>query len=228
MPDERDEGSPPKAKSPETKIGATPPAPTVPGQVIPAPTSQPLAGPSAAAQAATPSERPKKETPKDGVNREGAFADAVKEGHGPVGLQKEPATMTPTGSIPGRTVASPSGPVPISVVAGSEEKANEILKQQDPAARPKIAGQYKRLTEEDVSKMSGGELRAVAHDRGYTLPEGGNRTTRRRFLELQDKDESLKKGAGEGGKTASGTPDLRDSQTVFKADAGEKAKKDEK
>lgn len=55
-----------------------------------------------------------------------------------------------------------------------------------------VADDYKRIPRAQIETMGAAELKAVATDRGYQLPDqGGARTTRRRFIEAQNADSRL-------------------------------------
>lgn len=116
------------------------------------------------------------------------------QGPKPLGAQKQPAEFVANGSLPHKHVGSPSGPVPVSAVAGTSEEAEERLAEaqdQREASRRSAFAQDEVLPEEQVAKMSAAELRAVAQARGYDLPQAGARVTRTAFLRAQDADENL-------------------------------------
>ncbi len=105
----------------------------------------------------------------------------------PFGAQAAPANWATNGSLPVNQVASPSGPVPVSSLGLSPEDSLKKLTEQRDAQRPggRITSKYQPLSRNQVERMSGSELRAVAHDRGYEMSATGNRSTRRSFLDKQ-------------------------------------------
>lgn len=147
-----------------------------------------------------------KETPEGeerGSTRESAGhadeikPDAVSEGQGPVGLQAEEAAYARNGTIPAGFTASPSGPVPISSVARDPEEAKRRASETFEAYDKQLirSKEYEELSDEQIDRASGAELRAVAHDRGYNLgPIGGNRSTRARFRRAQAEDRGSSSG----------------------------------
>lgn len=109
----------------------------------------------------------------------------------PRGAQAQPSAFVSNGSLPVNMVASGSGPVPVSSVTSNPEDAARMAAESIKAHDDHVlrSGATK-LSRAQIESMSGAELRAVASDRGYDLGEqGGNRTTRRRFIEAQNKDE---------------------------------------
>jgi hypothetical protein len=107
-----------------------------------------------------------------------------------VGAQKEPAKWATNGSVPVNSIPSPSGPVPVGAVAMTAEEGEKVVEAYEEGARGAFASAATtRLSEEQVARMSGAELRAVAHQRGYDLELAGTRVTRTRFLKLQEKAE---------------------------------------
>lgn len=59
-----------------------------------------------------------------------------------------------------------------------EEEAEVILKSG-----------HKKISRSTIESMIGADLRAVAHDRGYDIGQGGTRTSRLRFIAAQNADE---------------------------------------
>lgn len=90
-------------------------------------------------------------------------------------------------------VASPTGPVPVSALVGTEEEGDELKE----ARREKIeeernhprAGDY--LDEETVEGLSGAERRAVARQRGYKVE--GRRISAEQFNKMQADDEFIER-----------------------------------
>lgn len=115
------------------------------------------------------------------------------------GLQTAPANFVTNGTVPATFVGSPSGPVPVSSVARDAAHARQLLKEaRESNDRVVLGAGYEKVSRDKIEKMSGAELRAVAYDRGYDLgQQSGSRSTRRRFIEAQNKDQRLE-GVEEG------------------------------
>jgi hypothetical protein len=110
--------------------------------------------------------------------------------------QKAPARFTSNGQIEENTVASPSGPVPVAVVARDQDHADELLEAKDKAHQDFIERRTsaKALDEHTINRLSRPELHAIGQQRGYELNETvGTRATRAAFLEAQRKDKNLTK-----------------------------------
>jgi hypothetical protein len=123
-------------------------------------------------------------------------ADYLGEGQAPIGRQKEEAIFVANGQIDPSFVASPSGPIPVSAVTSTPEEAEKRIEQQKKsiAESNKPFTRGRRLSDEEISRMNGAELRAVAHDRGYDVsPNAGTRGTRAAFADAQKKDKNLEK-----------------------------------
>ncbi len=154
-------------------------------------------GQEAARRAGTEDERIESLESRGGPEtKEKIVPDAIStKGVKPVGMQAEPAIFVANGSIPPNSVASNSGLVPVSAVTGSIEDAEALLETRaaDRKAEAKARSSSRtKLGEDQVNKMSGAELRAVAHDRGYTITDtAGSRGTRAAFRRLQDEDDYL-------------------------------------
>lgn len=111
-----------------------------------------------------------------------------------VGGQNDAAVFLPNGVMPSGMVGSPSGPVPVASVASTPEEATKLLDTHKETISTQFKGlqKNKRLTDEQITGMNGSMLRAVAHDRGYTLsPAAGTRGTRAGFIEAQRNDKNL-------------------------------------
>lgn len=136
------------------------------------------------------------------------------EGAKPIGAQAQPAAFTTNGSLPVNMVASPSGLVPAAAVTGDPEHAAQLVRDANEARDDHILRSgAKKLSRNQIEGMSALELRAVAHQRGYDIGEyAGSRTTRRRFIEAQGKDELTPSVEGEtagtvnGGEPSTGQP----------------------
>lgn len=113
----------------------------------------------------------------------------------PKGLQAQPAQFTSNGSLPPNKVPTSSGLVPVSAVASTPEDA----KKRIDARRDQIAQEneernsLRHLSDADLAKLGGAEIRAIAHQRGYELPAAGTRTARAAFSAAQAKDSRIKK-----------------------------------
>lgn len=145
------------------------------------------------AAAGSPASTVDKSQQKGGPGAEDAKPDAIQAGTGPVGMQQEAAFFTRNGSVEGNSIPSPTGPVPAGLVADDKlrEQAIQAARQ---GAVDSHAGQSTgrfRLSDQAVVGMSPAELRAVAHDRGYTGVDGGRAAVRTKFLAEQAKDQSL-------------------------------------
>lgn len=115
----------------------------------------------------------------------------------PQGAQAEPARFGTNGQVPHRTVATPSGPVPVGAVKAPKDKIEKLVDDQNAAHDAFVAernSRDRRLTDGEISRASGAELRAIGSHRGYKLPDyAGTRVVRTAFKDAQDKDESLPK-----------------------------------
>lgn len=113
------------------------------------------------------------------------------------GAQKEEAEFVSNGTIPLNHVPSNSGLVPVSALANSPEDAERRLEEQRKSldgSRKALFSQRAELTEEQISRMGGAELRAVATDRGYDIPDNiGARGTRAAFARAQADDDSIQR-----------------------------------
>lgn len=128
-----------------------------------------------------------------GPGAEHAHADAVNPGKPPVGLQKEAAFFTASGSVEGNTIPSPTGLVPAGLIADDKLREQAIQQARAGAVDPHrghSTGRF-RISEDAVHRMSPAALRAVAQDRGYDGIEGGRRAVQAKFLAAQAKDDSL-------------------------------------
>lgn len=119
----------------------------------------------------------------------GAPESDLNGGAEPRGKQTEPAIWTKNGSIPPGTVPSPSGPMPVAAVVATQEEADKKLEEHKSLIESQFKNTSVRLSEETIGRMSRPELAAVAHDRGYDMPEAGARVSRTAFKRAQDDDE---------------------------------------
>ena len=129
--------------------------------------------------------------PDDQIKPDAIATKGVK----PIGMQAEPAIFVANGSIPPNHVASNSGLVPVSAITNSKEVAEERNEQETERRVADAKSRKSSRTRVDdalIEKMSGAELRAVGHDRGYELSDtAGTRGTRSAFRRAQDEDEYL-------------------------------------
>ncbi len=113
----------------------------------------------------------------------------------PQGAQAEPARFGTNGSLPHRTVGSPSGPVPVGALKGSKESV-EAAAEANLAAHDAFVAERnardRRLTDAEINRVSAAELRAIGAQRGYKLSDyAGVRVVRTQFTDLQAKDGNL-------------------------------------
>lgn len=102
--------------------------------------------------------------------------------------QTEPAILARDGgSVPHGMVASPTGPVPASAVGPDAAVALGRHAEQ-----LKVSEQDGTVSEQLLQAMNKHEIRSVAHDRGYKIGEGSQRSLVRRFLEAQEAAQSSK------------------------------------
>ncbi len=90
-------------------------------------------------------------------------------------------------------VASPTGPVPLSALAATEEEAEELQESRDEQLKaekeaPRASGW---LTKEQLEGLSGREVAEIARQRGYEVR--GGRLGAEQLLGMQDEDEYLEK-----------------------------------
>lgn len=115
--------------------------------------------------------------------------DKLGDNPKPQGLQAEPAVWTKNGTVEPGTLPSPSGPMPVAASTTTKEDADKKLEDH----RALVASQFKdsntKLTDEQIGRMSRAEVQAVAHDRGYEMPDAGTRVSRSAFKRAQAKDE---------------------------------------
>ena len=130
------------------------------------------------------SEVPVKGKPKSAV---------AKQSTAPEGAQAQPAIYTTNGTVPVGMLPSGSGLQPASAsIADPAAAAKAVAEAQQVAEKHLLRSGAEKISRNKIESMSAADLRAVATDRGYDLSEqGGNRVTRRRFLKLQEEDDSL-------------------------------------
>lgn len=117
----------------------------------------------------------------------------------PVGAQVEPARFTSNGQLPHNSVPSPTGSLPVGAVATSQAHADKLVAQTNEAHDSYVARKRKRLDANTVRRLSRAELQAIAEQRGYNLPPGGNKISRDAFLQEQDSDEQLARAGDQAG-----------------------------
>jgi hypothetical protein len=126
----------------------------------------------------------------------------------PVGLQAQPAAFAGNGSLDPAMVASPTGLIPVSAVASDhKEAANRIQGHFDAVEAQLTGGALKvdDLTDEQIDRLDGATLRAVAAQEGLDIGENGTRTARKRFKAAiadrrSETDESSKKSSKKSSK----------------------------
>lgn len=110
------------------------------------------------------------------------------------GAQLVPARFTSNGQLPHNTVASPSGSVPVGLVASSPEDAQKRVDEANKAHDDAVAARKKirRLDPGTINRLTGAELRAIGEQRGYVMSAyAGTRTMRTLFTEAQNKDPNI-------------------------------------
>lgn len=109
----------------------------------------------------------------------------------PIGAQAQPSNFTTNGSLPVNQVASPSGLVPVSAVTQDATQGAKLVQENlDSHAKAVLRSGAQKLSRAKIESMTAGDLRAVAHDRGYDIQEGsGTRSTRRQFIAAQQADD---------------------------------------
>lgn len=111
------------------------------------------------------------------------------EGAKAQGAQTQPAILATNGTVPVNHIGSPSGPVPVSTVSGDPAQGAKMIQENfDKDEKELLRTGYAKLSRAKIESMTGAELRAVASDRGYDLGQAGNRQSRTRFRNAQDKD----------------------------------------
>lgn len=123
------------------------------------------------------------------------------EAPAPRGAQAQPSNLTTNGSLPVNMVASPSGLVPVSAVTSDPHEAARLVKANlDMTEKAVLKSGADKLSRSKIESMTAGDLRAVAHDRGYDIGEGGGtRTVRRKFIALQQADDDAADDADDAG-----------------------------
>lgn len=127
----------------------------------------------------------------------------------PSGAQAIPAAFSTNGSQPLTRIATPTGPQPVSAVARTPEEAEHLLRQAREREEASVMARARGRTEISEAKlgvMSAAEIRAVAHDRGYSLPDHTSHgLATRLFLEKQSEDRYIE---------GQDTPDEEDSENT--------------
>ena len=121
------------------------------------------------------------------------------EAPSPVGAQAQPSNFTTNGSLPVNMVASPSGLVPVSAVTADPAQGATLIQENlDITSKAVLKSGSEKLSRAKIESMSAGDLRAVAHDRGYDVGEqSGSRTTRKKFIQAQQDDDDAADDAGD-------------------------------
>jgi hypothetical protein len=131
-----------------------------------------------------------------GADRGAKDVPEVSKDGKPIGLQKEDAMLLTNGTVEPGTVATASGPVPVAaVVASAEDGAERMEREKKSLAANRFGGptyhSNQRLPEDVVNRLSGAELRSIAHQRGYDIGANGTQTTRLAFSKAQEEDKGL-------------------------------------
>lgn len=117
----------------------------------------------------------------------------------PAGAQAQPSAFTTNGSLPVNMVASPSGLVPVSAVTADPAQGAQLVQDNlDITSKSVLRSGSEKLSRAKIESMTSGDLRAVAHDRGYDLGSDntGSRTTRRAFIKAQQDDDDAAEDEG--------------------------------
>jgi hypothetical protein len=113
----------------------------------------------------------------------------------PVGAMAEDARFLGNGTVPVGVLPSNSGFVPASAVVAGQEDAERLLESHQKSVENQQRTLYadrKELTDDEIGRMGGAELRAVAHDRGYQISDAlGTRGVRTAFRNAQSKDDHI-------------------------------------
>lgn len=119
--------------------------------------------------------------------------------------QTKPALFTSNGSLPYGHVPSPGGPVPVAVHTNPGAQQAGVDAMVEGAIRgPRMR---RRVTQDHLDVMSKAEIRAVAHDRGYDVGTASGRgVLKSKFLEHQDKDQSVEEENDATATLVSSTP----------------------
>lgn len=117
------------------------------------------------------------------------------KGDAVLGAQAQLARFTSNGQLPHNTVPTPSGAVPVGATALSQEDAEAAVRDVNDAhdAYVNRGTERRKLAKETVQRLSVQDLRAIAEQRGYDIPEyGGTRAMREAFIRAQDADKDIK------------------------------------
>lgn len=127
----------------------------------------------------------------------------IEGGDKPRGLQAEPALFVSNGQVPHDMVPSPTGLQPVAAVAGTPEEAKEKIDQRVDEHQKYVSRTQEKdrvLDEATVGRLGKAELRAIALQRGYDVPEAGTRAIRANFLRAQSEAGSSKGPKGSKGR----------------------------
>lgn len=127
----------------------------------------------------------------------------IEGGDKPRGLQAEPALFVSNGQVAHDMVPSPTGLQPIAAVAATPEEAKKKIDERVEQHQQYInrtQNKDKVLDEATVGRLGKAELRAIALQRGYDVPEAGTRAIRANFLRAQGEAESSQGARGSKGK----------------------------
>lgn len=119
--------------------------------------------------------------------------------------QTRPAVFTSNGSLPYGHVPSPGGPVPVGVFGDkAAQQAGVDAMVQGALKGPR---QRRRITQDLLDTMSKAEIRAVAGDRGYDVPDASGRgPLKSAFLKAQEDDEGVEEEQDVDARLVGATP----------------------
>lgn len=120
---------------------------------------------------------------------------AAADAREPVGEQAESAVFGPQGALDTNLVATPTGLMPVSALVNDSKKAEKLLEERKEAVKNegRRSALDTPLSDDEIERMTGPELRAVAQTRGYKdFPQNGSNAARQAFKAAQKKDDRFK------------------------------------
>lgn len=119
--------------------------------------------------------------------------------------QTRPAVFTSNGSLPHGHVPTPGGPAPVGVLGDkAAQQAGVDAMVQGALKGPR---QRRRVTQDLLDTMSKAEIRAVASDRGYDVPDASGRgPLKSAFLKAQEDDDSVEEDQDVDARLVGATP----------------------
>jgi hypothetical protein len=122
----------------------------------------------------------------------------LEGGDKPRGLQAESALFVSNGQVPHDMVPSPTGLQPVAAVAATPEDAKKRIDQRVEEHEKYInrtqQDRDRILDEATVGRLGKTELRAIALQRGYDVPEAGTRAIRANFIRAQKEASKSQRG----------------------------------